>query len=68
VKKWAPVAALGFYGLLLLAVTLRAWLKFDGETAGKVLGVGLVFGVVLWRAWRYILTILFGGRSRFSRR
>ena len=65
-KRWAPRAAWGAYGLLLLVATARAWLKFDGEMAGKVLGFGLVLGVVLWRAWRYGKAILSGGRSQFS--
>jgi hypothetical protein len=65
-KRWAPWAALGIYGLLLLAVTVRAWLKFDGETAAKLFGVGLVLLVVLWRAWPYALAVLFGGQSQFS--
>ena len=61
-KRWAPLVAWGVYGLLLMAETLRTWLKFDGETAGKVFGLGLVLGVVLWRAWRYTRAILFGYR------
>ncbi len=65
-KRWVPRAALAVYFVLLLSVTVRAWLKFDVETAGKVLGFGVVFGVVLWRAWRYIVVVAFGGR--FPRR
>jgi hypothetical protein len=66
VKRWVPRAALAVYLVLLLAATVRAWLKFDVETAGKVLAFGLVFGIVLWRAWRYIIVVAFGGR--FPRR
>jgi hypothetical protein len=63
-RRWAPRAAFGIYGLLLLAATVRAWLKFDVETAGKLFGLGLVFGVVLWRSWRYVVAALFGSRPK----
>jgi hypothetical protein len=67
-KRWVPRAAVGVYAMFLLAATVRAWLKIDVDAAGKVLGLGLVFGIVIWRAWSYILAIVFGRRSQFSRR
>jgi hypothetical protein len=67
-KRWAPRAVLGFYGLVLLGLTLRAWLKFDGATAGSFFGYGLVLGFVLWRAWRYLGVILTRGRSKAEAR
>jgi hypothetical protein len=67
-KRWAPRAAWGLYVLLLLAATARAWWKFDVEAAAEVFGLGLVFGIVIWRAWSYLLAIIFGSRSQFSRR
>jgi hypothetical protein len=67
-KRWASRAVFGLYVLLLLAATVRAGWKFGGEAAGETLGLGLVFGIVIWRAWRYILVIVFGGGSQFSRR
>jgi len=66
-KRWALQAALGIYGSLLLAATIRAWLKFDAATAGQILVVGLIFGVVLLRAWRYLTAILFGGQRDYPR-
>lgn len=67
-KRWVPRAALGVYALLLLSAMVLAWLKIDAEAAGKVIGIGLLFGAVIWRAFRYTNIIVFGGRSQLSRR
>lgn len=63
--KWTPWALWGLYGVVLLAPTVRAWMKFDVHGAAKVLGLGLALGLVLWRAGRYARGILKGGRSQF---
>jgi hypothetical protein len=63
--KRLPWIAIGLYALALAVVVVRAEAKWGPEWAAWFAVIGLAILIVLWRVWRIVKFILFGGKAPF---